>query len=211
MSVFLPSSVRVLNDVPVPMRDGVRSRPTSIFPTTGSGPWPVLLARTPYDNNLLMDLGLLLGAARLCLCRAGCARPVRLRRRVCPLGPRDGRRLRHPGMDRAATLVRWEHRHDGGSYLGQVQWQAAITGHPLLKTIVPRVMGNNLWDSPHYQGGAFGLGVNAVWGWRTMGRTMQRIDRIDWPAVLRTLPLRAMETSPASASRLCHLAGSSRL
>ena len=65
----------------------------------------------------------------------------------------------------------------GSSYGGQVQWQAGIAGHPLLKATRPRVMGNNLWDSPHYQDGAFGLGVNAVWGWRTMGRTMQRIDR----------------------------------
>jgi putative CocE/NonD family hydrolase len=57
VSVFRPSTVDVLNDVPVPMRDGVRLSADVYFPANGSGPWPVLLARTPYDNNLLMDLG----------------------------------------------------------------------------------------------------------------------------------------------------------
>ena len=57
MSVFLPSSVRVQNDVPVPMRDRVRLSADVYLPDAGPGPWPVLLARTPYNNNLLMDLG----------------------------------------------------------------------------------------------------------------------------------------------------------
>jgi putative CocE/NonD family hydrolase len=209
VSVFLPSSVRVLNDVAVPMRDGVRLSADVYFPNAGPGPWPVLLSRTPYDNNLLMDLGFFWAQHRYVYV----AQDVRGR------------------YDSEGVFVPWDHETDdgydtldwigaqpwcdgnigmtGGSYLGQVQWQAAVTGHPLLKAIVPRVMGNNLWDSPHYQGGAFGLGVNAVWGWRTMGRTMQRIDRIDWPVVLRTLPLRAMETisgkqHPAYATWLEH-------
>ena len=195
MSVFRPSTVRVLNDVPVPMRDRVRLSADIYLPTSESGPWPVLLARTPYDNNLLMDLGFFWAQNGYVYV----AQDVRGR------------------YDSEGAFVPWDHETDdgydtlewigaqswcgqnigmtGGSYLGQVQWQAAITGHPLLKAIVPRVMGSNLWDSPHYQGGAFGLGVNAVWGWRTMGRTMQRIDRIDWPAVLRTLPLRAMDAA----------------
>ena len=57
MSVYRPSSVRVLNDQPVPMRDGVRLSADVYLPDDGDGPWPVLLSRTPYDNTLLMDLG----------------------------------------------------------------------------------------------------------------------------------------------------------
>ena len=193
MSVLRPSSVRFLNDVPVPMRDGVHLSADLYLPDDGRGPWPVLLSRTPYDNSLLMDLGLFWAQHGY----AYVAQDVRGR------------------YDSEGEFVPWDSETDdgrdtldwigrqgwcdgnvgmtGGSYLGQVQWQAAFTGHPLLKTIAPRVMGSNLWDSPHYQGGAFGLGVNAVWGWRTMGRTMQRIDRFDWPALLRTLPLRAMD------------------
>ena len=193
MSVFRPSTVRVLNDLPVPMRDGVRLSADVYLPGDGDGPWPVLLARTPYDNNLLMEIGFFWAQHGYVYV----AQDVRGR------------------YDSEGEFVPWDHETDdgydtlewigqqpwcdgnvgmtGGSYVGQVQWQAAFTQHPLLKAIAPRVMGNNLWDSPHYQGGAFGLGVNAVWGWRTMGRTMQRIDQFDWPAVLRTLPLRKMD------------------
>lgn len=193
MSVYRPSSVRVLNDQPVPMRDGVRLSADVYLPDEEGGPWPVLLSRTPYDNNLLMDIGFFWAQNGY----VHVAQDVRGR------------------YDSEGDFVPWDHEtadgYDtlewigqqpwcdgnagmtGASYLGQVQWQAAFTGHPLLKAIAPRVMGSNLWDSPHYQGGAFGLGVNAVWGWRTMGRTMQRIDRFDWPAVLRTLPLREMD------------------
>lgn len=209
MSVFRPSNVRVQNDLPVPMRDGIRLSADVYLPADSDGPWPVLLARTPYDNNLLMELGFYWAQNGYIYV----AQDVRGR------------------YDSEGDFVPWDHETNdgydtlewigqqawcdgnigmtGGSYLGQVQWQAAFTGHPLLKAIAPRVMGNNLWESPHYQGGAFGLGVNAVWGWRTMGRTMQRIDRFDWPAVLRTLPLRDMEMvsgkrHPAFATWLDH-------
>ena len=194
MSLIRPNSVRYLNDLPVPMRDGVRLS-ADVYLPEGDGPWSVLLARTPYDNNLIMESGLFWAQNGY----AYVAQDVRGR------------------YDSEGDFVPWDHETDdgydtlewiaqqpwcdgsagmsGGSYLGQVQWQAAFTQHPLLKAIAPRVMGNNLWDSPHYQNGAFGLGVNAVWGWRTMGRTMQRIDRFDWPAVLRTLPLRKMDVA----------------
>ena len=193
MSVLRPSSVRYLNDQAVPMRDGIRLSADVYLPDEGDGPWPVLLARTPYDNNLLWEVGCFWAQNGYVYV----AQDVRGR------------------YDSDGDFVPWDNETDdgydtlewigqqpwcdgnvgmtGGSYLGQVQWQAAFTQHPLLKAICPRVMGNNLWDSPHYQGGAFGLGVNAVWGWRTMARTTQRIDKFDWPAMLRTLPLRLMD------------------
>src|SRR5687768_1025106 len=163
MSVLRPSSVRMLNDLPVPMRDGVRLSADVYLPADGTGPWPVLLSRTPYDNTLLMDLALFWAQHGY----VSVAQDVRGR------------------YDSEGTFVPWDYETDdgydtldwigaqewcdgnvgmtGASYLGQVQWQAAFTGHPLLKTIVPRVMGSNLWASPHYHNGAFGLGVNAVW------------------------------------------------
>src|SRR5829696_1865899 len=57
MPLLRPSSVRYLNDLPVPMRDEVRLS-ADVYLPEGEGPWPVLLARTPYDNNLLMESGL---------------------------------------------------------------------------------------------------------------------------------------------------------
>jgi hypothetical protein len=193
MSVLRPPSVHYLNDQAVPMRDGVRLSADVYLPDEGDGPWPVLLSRTPYDNNNIWDVGCFWAQNGYVFV----AQDVRGR------------------YDSGGDFVPWETETSdgydtlewigeqewcdgnvgmtGGSYVGQVQWQTAFTQHPLLKAICPRVMGNNLWDSPHWQGGAFGLGVNAVWGWRTMARTMQKIDKFDWPAILRTLPLRAMD------------------
>jgi putative CocE/NonD family hydrolase len=209
MSVFRPSTVRVLNDVAVPMRDGVRLSADVYLPAGEPGPFPVILWRTPYDNTIVMDNGFWWAQHGYVFV----GQDVR--------GRYDSEGEFVPWVaetEDGYDTLEWIGQQSwcdgnigmsGTSYNGQVQWQAGLTGHPLLKTIVPRVMGNNLWDSPHYQGGAFGLGVNAVWGWRTMGRTMQRIDRIDWPAVLRTLPLREMDAvsgkeHPAFATWLDH-------
>lgn len=192
MSCYKPSTVQVMNDLPVPMRDGVRLS-ADVYLPEGQGPFPVLLARTPYDNNLLMELGFYWSQNGY----AYVAQDVRGRydsegEYVAWVAETDD------GYDTLEWIAQqpWCNGNagmTGSSYLGQVQWQAAFTQHPLLKAIAPRVMGNNLWDSPHYQGGAFGLGVNATWGWRTMGRTMQRIDKIDFRKVHRTLPLQEMD------------------
>src|SRR5215213_894852 len=122
VSAFLPSSVHVLNDVPVPMRDGVRLSADVYLPDAVPGPWPVLLARTPYDNNLLMDLGFFWAQHGYVYV----AQDVRGR------------------YDSEGQFVPWDHETDdgydtlewigaqtwcagnvgmtGGSYLGQVQW-----------------------------------------------------------------------------------------
>ena len=43
-------SARLEPNVMVPMRDGVRLATDLYFPTAGSGPWPVILVRTPYNK-----------------------------------------------------------------------------------------------------------------------------------------------------------------
>ena len=78
----------------------------------------------------------------------------------------------------------------GGSYVGNVQWQAAAMGSPYLKAIVPRVIGNNLYESPHYQGGAFQLNWSATWSFRMAGRTWQNIEIYNWEQLFSALPLR---------------------
>src|SRR5690606_24716860 len=51
----------------------------------------------------------------------------------------------------------------GGSYVGLTQWQAALSGHPALKAIVPVVTASNYHDGWAYQGGAFELQFNLSW------------------------------------------------
>ena len=172
MSVLRNAAVRGVNDERVPMRDGVSLSADLYLPSDGDGPWPTLLARTPYDNNLLLEQGLFWAQHGY----AFVAQDVR--------GRYDSEGDFVPWVNEtedAYDTLDWLGRQSwcdgnvgmtGGSYLGQVQWQAAFTDHPLLKTIVPRVIGSNLHESSHYQGGAFGLGVNAIWGWCTMGCTI---------------------------------------
>ena len=80
----------------------------------------------------------------------------------------------------------------GPSYVGNVQWQAAAMGSRYLKTIVPRVIGDNLHESPQYQGGAFQLGWTALWSFFMDGRSGQSIDIYDWTQVFHTLPIREL-------------------
>jgi putative CocE/NonD family hydrolase len=63
-------------------------------------------------------------------------------------------------------------------------------GSRYLKAIVPRVMGDNLHRTPHYQDGAFQLALNATWSFRMWGRTMQDIDKHNWDQLFPTLPLK---------------------
>lgn len=42
---------RIEANVMIPMRDGVRLATDLYRPLTGSGPWPVVLIRTPYDKT----------------------------------------------------------------------------------------------------------------------------------------------------------------
>ena len=45
-----PGPVRLQPNVMIPMRDGVRLATDLYQPTTGAGPWPVILVRTPYNK-----------------------------------------------------------------------------------------------------------------------------------------------------------------
>lgn len=52
----------------------------------------------------------------------------------------------------------------GGSYGGLVQWHAAPTGSPYLKTIIPRMASADYFIyGMNYRGGAFKLRGNVPW------------------------------------------------
>ena len=57
MSVVCPSNVLYLNDLPVSMRLWCAPLADVYLPEDEEGPWPVILSRTPYDNNLAMEQG----------------------------------------------------------------------------------------------------------------------------------------------------------
>jgi putative CocE/NonD family hydrolase len=199
-SAHKAAGVKVLYDVGVPMSDGVRLSADVYLPTDTKGPFPTILYRTPYSNQMeyLIERANFFaqhGYAVVC-------QDVRGR------------------YDSQGEFTRWtsefEDGHetvewvgaqpwcdgnvgmDGPSYLGYVQWQAAIGGSRFLMCIVPQLRGGDRHESPHYQGGAFQLALNATWAFRTDARTMQEIDGYDWERLLYTLPVRDI---PAAAGR----------
>jgi putative CocE/NonD family hydrolase len=192
--------VKVLYDVGVPMPDGVRLSADVYLPTESDGPYPTILYRTPYSNQ--MDY--LIERANFFAQNGYAVVCQDVRGRYDSGG--EFKRWTSEFDDGHETLE-WVGAQpwcdgnvgmDGASYLGYVQWQAAIGGSKYLKCIVPQVMGGDLHESPHYQGGAFQLALNATWSFRTDARTMQEIDGYDWGRLLHTLPVRDV---PAAAGR----------
>ena len=196
-SAFLPAGVEVKYDVKAPMRDGVELSADIYFPRGRPGPYPVVLSRTPYDNmsEATMDSGAFFAQHGYVFV----AQDAR--------GRNDSDGEFHPWVNEFSDghdTVEWIGAQPwcdgnvgmaGGSYGGSVQLQAAVGGSQYLKTIVPRVIGSNLHEAPHYQDGAFQLGWAATWSYRNHGRTRQLIDYFNWDEVFSSLPLKNLDKS----------------
>ena len=191
-NVFLPDGVETRYNVKIPMRDGINLSADIFFPRIRAGSLPAILSRTPYDNtNERMISNAIFYAQQGYVFIAQDAR-----------GRYDSEGTLRPWVDEfndGHDTVEWVGQQEwcdgnvgmvGGSYVGNVQWQAAAMGSKYLKTIVPRVIGNNLYESPHYQSGAFQLNWSATWSFRMAGRTAQDIDIYNWEQVFATLPLK---------------------
>ncbi|MBC8228164.1 CocE/NonD family hydrolase [bacterium] len=174
--------------VQVPMRDGVLLS-ADIFRPEAAGTFPVILMRTPYDNNSLIAKGIQYAQRGYALVAQDC------RGRYDSAGEFYAW---HNEVKDGYDTQEWIGRQPwcngkigtaGGSYLGLVQWLAAPLRSQYLKTMVPRVITSNFYDSPNYSGGAFQLALNMLWGFRQLGRTNQNIEHYNWPELFRTLPL----------------------
>ena len=177
-------------DVKVPMRDGVRLSADLYLPDI-LGPHPVVLIRTPYDNNgaALIEKGRRLANSGYACVIQDC------RGRWDSEG--EYYAFHQEGPDGYDTQE-WAGRQpwgngkigtSGGSYVGTTQWTSAPHRSQFLKCMVPRVTPSNYWESPNYTQGAFQLGVLMTWGMRTNGHTAQSIEYHNWTELFRTLPL----------------------
>lgn len=137
---MVTDALRVTHDLRVPMRDGVELALDLIRPAI-DGPRPVILIRTPYDKT----------TTRL----ANQARYDNFARRGYLVAVNDCRGRFNSGgtflpymneHDDGYDVIEWIAAQDwcdgnvgmfGGSYDGQVQWQAASRTPPHLKAIVP--------------------------------------------------------------------------
>ncbi|MEY9835739.1 CocE/NonD family hydrolase [Streptacidiphilus sp. EB103A] len=153
-------------DLEATMRDGTVLRADAYRPT-GSGPWPVLLARTPYGKQ---DPGVLtrldpFGAARrsYLVVIQDCRGRFRSEGRWQPFvhESADG----HDTVEWAAGLPGADGRVGmyGPSYLGHTQWAAIAARPPHLYAAAPELT----WADPHdgllSRGGAVELGLVTHW------------------------------------------------
>jgi uncharacterized protein len=157
------SDLIIIRDLRVPMRDGVRLATDLYLPAREgmalAGPWPALLARTPYNR----------GAERLCSTAEQFARHGYLvavqdcRGRYGSEGrfipfvdePEDGYDTiawlaAHPACDGQVGM--W-----GGSHLAWVQFHAATQAPPALKTMIPHYGPTNAFHHSMREGGALHL------------------------------------------------------
>lgn len=190
-NLFLPAKLRAQYHAKVPMRDGVNLSADIYFPSEGDGPWPVVLTRTPYDNMAEWITKPATFYPQNGYVFVG--QDVR--------GRYDSDGEFYPWVNEfndGFDTVEWIGEQSwcdgnvgmaGPSYVGNVQWQAAAMGSKYLKTIVPRVIGDNLYEAPHYQGGAFQLGWSATWAFLMAGRTAQQVDLYNWGQVFSVLPM----------------------
>jgi len=151
-------------NVNVRMRDGVELSANILRPV-GGGRVPTLLVRTPYDKG--DDIAPFYRG----FARRGYAVVIQdVRGRFDSQGVFDP--LRQEAADTEDTLnwiarQSWSNRRIGmlgGSYLGIVQWKAALLNNPYLKAIFPAVSGcDDYFDRFYSRGGAMKLGQRLEW------------------------------------------------
>ena len=136
-------SIRVDKDVPVKMRDGVTLR-ADVYRPDDSDKHPAIVVRTPYNKALSGHSGYL---SALHAAFAGYAMVIQDTRgrfasggEFMPMMPegQDGHDTietvaAEPWCDGNVGMV-------GSSYLGRVQWQAALEAPPHLKAIAPSII-----------------------------------------------------------------------
>ncbi|MFO0996727.1 MAG: CocE/NonD family hydrolase [Alphaproteobacteria bacterium] len=153
--------------VPVAMRDGTTLL-ADVYRPAAPGRYPVILLRTPYNRRLPTLAYLQLD-------------PVRAAERGYALVIQDTRGrfasegefycFADEGKDGYDT-IEWAAKQPwsdgkvgmyGASYMGAVQWLAAIERPPHLRCIAPLITASDYHEGWAYQGGAFQLGFNLSW------------------------------------------------
>jgi putative CocE/NonD family hydrolase len=179
--------------VHVPMRDGVLLS-TNVFRPAAAGTYGTILIRTPYG------IGSDISVNHQAFVDHGYAVVVQdVRGRHDSQG--EFRPLEQEGPDGSDTL-NWIARQPwsngkvamtGGSYLGMVQWRAALENNPHLKAIFAWTSGDDDYRDRFYSpGGAMKLGHRMLWVEENLRDPLY--DAPDFQKYILTLPMRNMDT-----------------
>jgi uncharacterized protein len=186
--------MRVEQDVPVPMRDGVVLR-ADVYLPDGGAPAPALVNRTPYDRTSPLIQLAAIEPERVV--EAGLALVCQdVRGRFSSEGEfytffDDGRdsfdtvewAAAQPWCDGSVGMV-------GRSYAAAVQWLGAAERPPHLRAISPIVTGSDYYHGWIYEGGAFQFGFNVFWIWlMSRPREVGKLEQVYRHLPLRTLPI----------------------
>ena len=175
-------NIVVEKNLMVPMRDGVQLSADDYRPTKG-GPFPVLLARTPYDKaELIMMLGTTdiqrATAAGYAVVFQDCRGRFASEGEFSPL-VNDAT----DGVDTITWILQqpWANGQVGGvggSYVGSTQWLLAKEHPKALWAIAPLMTASNYYHFPfHHHGGVFELGSALWWSLIMAPEEWQRQER----------------------------------
>ena len=183
--------VKAEYDVKVAMRDGVRLS-TDIYRPDTLGTFPVLLTRTPYNN---FD-----PATGYQYARHGYVvvqQDVR--------GKYDSDGVFYPLANEAqdgfdtqqwCAAQSWSNGKVGtfgGSYVGATQWLAATQSNEHLVCMFPTVAASDYYRHWIYNGGAFALSFNTMWGALSISARVGQdmgAEPLDWSGLFRCLPVK---------------------
>jgi len=192
-----PDTLRVTYHHPVPMRDGV-ALATDIYLPDEEGPFPTLLVRDIYSSGT--------SAVRQSYAKFATANGY-----AFVFQSARGRYYSeghwypyfqeiNDGDDTLTWIAQqpWSNGRVGmfgSSYLGSVQWLAALNRNPALKAIAPAVSPGNYYRDVAYPGGAFSLLSRARWGIGIVGSRTSMMYPIDWSASIDHLPIESLAAS----------------
>ncbi|MBI1792293.1 MAG: CocE/NonD family hydrolase [Acidobacteria bacterium] len=199
------NEIRLENLVPVPMRDGVTLY-ADVYRPAAPGKYPVIVSRTPYSTERAPNAY----AAAVFFSRRGYAYVYQDVR-----GRHESEGIWEPfrnDIEDGYDTIEWSARQEwsngkvgmeGGSYLGHVQWRAAMSKPPHLVTIFPKVAATSLYHDWITLNGGWRLSFNFGWGpVRQESRIMQNTgphtlaggpEGISFDRLLRHLPLMSMQ------------------
>lgn len=185
------AGVVIENDVPIPMRDGVRLY-ANVYRPQAEGKFPVLVIRLPYGKD---EYYCQMPAIGKFWARKGYAAVIQdVRGKFTSEGTFEP--FEHEVADGYDT-VDWAAKQPwsdgnvgvmGESYYGYTTWAAAVSQHPNLKCIAPANINMDVYSSAYRQG-AFDLQLMGDWAIGMDASTYQNALRLDhWH-----LPLIAMD------------------
>lgn len=184
-----PTTIISRLHVRIPMRDGVQLS-ANVFRPSQPARVPAILVRTPYNKGTELIPNF------LAFVNHGYAVVVQdVRGRYESQGTFELFRQEQPDGDDTLNWIAGQPWSDGkigmlgGSYLGIVQWKAALTNNAHLKAICPAVSGSDDYRDRFYSpGGALRLGHRLLW----MAQNLRApgYQTPDFSRYVLTLPLR---------------------